>query len=220
MNMRKVIILGAGGAGSELTFYIEDHNSKVGPDDKIKIVGYIDDSKENWKKYKYNAPLLCNIDSYTPSKDEEVLIAVMEINIRKKLIETMLRKNAKIGSFIHHSVIKPENMEIGVGNIVFPFSILEKNAIVGNYNLLTTSSFISHDCIIGDNNFFSTAGIAGDVKIGNNNYFGIRSTVIPGVIVGNNNIIQAGMVLNKNVKDDTTVFYRYKEQVLAIPKPN
>ena len=30
--MRKVIILGAGGAGSELTFYIEDHNSKVGPD--------------------------------------------------------------------------------------------------------------------------------------------------------------------------------------------
>ena len=84
----------------------------------------------------------------------------------------MLRKNAKIGSFIHHSVIKPENMEIGVGNIVFPFSILEKNTIVGNYNFLTTYCFISHDCVVGDNNFFSTAGIAGSVKVGDNNYFG------------------------------------------------
>ena len=217
--MKKVIILRAGGAGSELTFYIEDHNTKVGPDDKIKIVGYIDDSKKNWKKYNYNAPLLCNIDSYKPNEDEEVLIAVMEINIRKKLIETMLRKNAKIGSFIHHSVIKPENMEIGVGNIVFPFSILEKNAIVGNYNFLTTYCFISHDCVVGDNNFFSVAGIAGSVKVGDNNYFGIRSTVIPGIEIGNNNVVQAGMVVDKNIKDNTTVFYRYKEQVLAIPKP-
>ena len=218
--MKKVIILGAGGAGSELTFYIEDHNSKVGPDDKIKIVGYIDDSKNNWTKYKYNSPLLCNIDSYTPGKDEEVLIAVIEIKSRKKLIETMLRKNALIGSFIHHTVIKPNDLDIGIGSIIYPFCVIEKHAKIGNYNLLTTSSFISHDCVVGDNNFFSTAGIAGNVTIGNNNYFGIRSTVIPGVIIGNNNIIQAGMVLDKNVKDDTTVFYRYKEQILAIPKPN
>ena len=84
--MKKVIILGAGGAGSELTFYIEDHNSKVGPDDKIKIVGYIDDSKENWKKYKYNAPLLNNVDTYTLGKDEEILIAIMNIKDRKRMI--------------------------------------------------------------------------------------------------------------------------------------
>ena len=110
-------------------------------------------------------------------------------------------------------------MEIGVGNIVFPFSILEKNAIVGNYNFLTTYCFISHDCVVGDNNFFSVAGIAGSVKVGDNNYFGIRSTVIPGIEIGNNNVVQAGMVVDKNIKDNTTVFYRYKEQVLAIPKP-
>lgn len=218
--MKRVIILGAGGAGSELTFYIEDHNSKVGPDDKIEIVGYIDDSKKNWIKYKYSSPYLGNIDSYTPGMDDEILIAVMEIKCRKKLIQIMLEKNAKIGSFIHHSVIKPENMEIGVGNIIFPFSILEKNAIIGNYNFLTTYCFISHDCIVGDNNFFSVSGIAGSVKVGDNNYFGIRSVVIPGVEIGNNNIIQAGMVVDKDVKNDTTVFYRFKEKVLAIPKAN
>lgn len=216
--MRNVIILGAGGAGAEVTFYIEDHNAKVGVDQQIRISGYIDDSKENWAKYNYKAPLLGNIDSYSPKEGEEVLIAIGQMVTRKKMIEILVQKKAPIGSFIHHSVIKPHNMELGVGNIVFPFCILEDHAKIGNYNFLTSYCFISHDCVVGDNNFLSVAGLAGTVKVGNNNYFGLRSTVIPGVEVGNNNVIQAGMIVDKNVKDDTTVFYRYKEQVLAIPK--
>lgn len=216
--MRRVIILGAGGAGAELTFYIENNNSKVEEVNQINILGYIDDSNDNWHKYKYKAPLLSDIDSYTPKADEEILIAIMDINIRKKMIEMLLEKNAKIGNFIHHTSIIPKNVNLGIGNIIFPFCIIEQNAIVGNYNFLTAYSFISHDCTVGNNNFFSTAGIAGNVSVGNNNYFGSRSNVIPGVIIGNNNIIQAGMVLDKHVKNDTTVFYRYKEQVLAIPK--
>jgi len=216
--MRNVIILGAGGAGAEVTFYIEDHNSKVGDDQQIRISGYIDDSKENWTKYNYKAPLLSNIDSYTPKEGEEVLIAVGDMGSRKKLIEILLQKKALIGSFIHDSVIKPKNIELGIGNIVFPFCILEKHAKIGNYNFLTSYCFISHDCVVGDNNFLSVAGLDGSVKIGSNNYFGLRSTVIPGVEVGNNNVIQAGMVVDKNVKDDTTVFYRFKEKVMAIPK--
>ena len=218
--MRNVIIIGAGGAGAELTFYIEDNNSKGELVDQINILGYIDDSKKNWEKYKYNAPQLCDIDSYIPDPNEEVLIAVMDINSRKKMIETLLSKKAKIGSFIHNSVVLPKNVELGKGIIVFPFCIIEKYAIIGNYNLLTSYSFISHDCVVGNNNFLSTAGLAGSVKIGDNNYFGIRSTVIPGVEIGSNNVIQAGMIVDKDVKDDTTVFYRFKEKVLAIPKSN
>ncbi|MCK5443324.1 MAG: hypothetical protein KAJ23_15675, partial [Maribacter sp.] len=203
-----------------VTFYIEDHNSKVGVDQQIRISGYIDDSKENWAKYNYNAPLLSTIESYTPKEGEEVLIAIGEMDTRKKMIEILVQKKAQIGSFIHDSVIKPDTMELGVGNIVFPFCILEKYAKIGNYNFLTSYCFISHDCVVGDNNFLSVAGLAGTVKVGNNNYFGLRSTVIPGVEVGNNNVIQAGMIVDKNVKDDTTVFYRFKEKIMAIPKVN
>ena len=218
--MRNVIILGAGGAGAEVTFYIEDHNSKVGADEQVNIIGYIDDTKEKWEKYNYKAPLLSNIDSYTPKEGEEVLIAVGDMDSRKKIIDILLQKNAVIGSFIHHSVVMPKNLDIGVGNIVFPFCILEDHAKIGNYNFLTSYCFISHDCVVGDNNFLSVAGLAGSVKVGSNNYFGLRSTVIPGVEVGNNNVIQAGMLVDKNVKDDTTVFYRFKEKVMAIPKVN
>ena len=139
---------------------------------------------------------------------------------RKKVIEVILQKKVRIGSFIHPSVIKLKNMEFGVDNIVMPFCVIEKYAIIGNYNFITSFSFISHNCVEGDNNFFSVADITGSVKVGNNNYFGIQSTVIPGIEIGNNNALQAVMLVDKDVKDVTTVFYRFNEKVLAIPKPN
>ena len=216
--MRNVIIIGAGGAASELTFYIEDYNAFNQDKNQINIRGYLDYTDEYWKKYKFEKPLLSDITGYSPKEDEEVLIAVMDIKDRLQMIKILEDKGAKIGSFIHHSVIKPEKLDIGIGNIIFPFCILEKYSKIGNYNFLTTYCFISHDCTVGDNNFFSVSGIAGSVKVGNNNYFGIRSQVIPGLTVGNNNIVQAGMIVDRNIENDTTIFYRFKEKVLAIPK--
>lgn len=219
--MKNIVILGSGAVAAELTFYIEDNNSKVDDNKKINIVGYIEydyNLEGFYNKYNFSAPVLSDIDSYIPIEDVEVLIGVSDNKFRRKMIEALLQKGAKIGSFIHHSVLIPDSIELGIGTIVYPFCIIEQYAVLGDYNIITSYSFISHDCIIGNNNFFSSAGIAGHVKIGNDNYFGIRSTVIPHIDIGNNNIIQAGMVVNKDVNDDTTVFYRYKEQVLAIPK--
>ena len=219
--MKNIIILGSGAVAAELTFYIEDNNAKVENDKKINIKGYIEydyNLEKFYNKYNFEAPVLGDIDSYIPSPNEEVLIGVSDINFRKKMIDALLQKNAKIGSFIHHTVLLPKSIKLGAGIIVYPFCIIEKYAIIGDYNIITSYSFISHDCVVGNNNFFSTAGIAGTVTIGNDNYFGIRSTVIPHIKIGNNNVIQAGMVVNKSIKDNTTVFYRYKEQVLAIPK--
>lgn len=219
--MRNVIIIGTGGCASEVTFYIEQHNELKPENERIKILGYIDYEdhvKDHYDRYNFEAPVLCDIDSYEPKPGEEVLIAVMDIKFRRQMITKLKEKKATIGSFFHPNVVMPKDLEIGEGNIVGPFCMLEKYAKIGSYNLLTSYCFISHDCVVGDNNFFSVAGIAGTVTVGNDNYFGIRSFTIPGVIIGNCNVIQAGMCVDKNVKDDTTVFYRFKEKVMAIPK--
>ena len=219
--MKNVLILGTGGLAAELTFYIEDNNSKVNADCKINILGYIDfeyNMEKYWKRYNFKAPILNDIDSYIPKNDEEILIGIADIKFRNKMIDILLKKNAKIASFIHPTVIISKNHDLGIGNIIFPYCIIEPHNTVGNYNILTSYSFISHDCIVGNGNFFSKAGIAGHVKIGDNNYFGIGSVIIPHTEIGNNNLIQAGMTVDRTVKDDTTVFHRFKEKVLAIPK--
>ena len=86
--MRNVIILGTGGCASEVTFYIEDHNSKVPQGKRLNIIGYIeyaDQLKDYYEKYNFKAPVLCDIDEYQPKPDrEEVIIAVMNIELNRK----------------------------------------------------------------------------------------------------------------------------------------
>ena len=219
--MRNIIILGTGGLSAQLTFYIEDNNSKVENDEKLNVLGYIDyeeNIEKYWKRYNFKNPVLCDVDSYIPKENEEVLLAISNVGFRNKMIDILVKKNAKIGSFVHSTVIISKSQEFGYGNIVMPFCEVEPNSQVGDNNILTPYSFISHDSIVGNGNFFSKAGIAGHTEIGDNNYFGLGSVVIPHVRIGNNNTIIAGTMVSNSVEDDTTVFYRYKERVLAIPK--
>lgn len=219
--MKNIIILGTGAVAAELTSYIEDQNTKLGSDKRINLIGYIDyeyNIRQYWTKYKLKAPVLCDIDSYKPSVNEDILIGISDIKFRNEMIDKLSKKGSRFASFIHSSVIIPESASLGVGNIIYPFCIIGPNTLIGNFNMITSYSFISHDCTIGDGNFFSTAGLSGRIKIGSNNFFGIRSTVIPYISIGSNNIIQAGMIVDKPVKDNTTIFYRYKEQIMAIPK--
>jgi len=219
--MKNIIILGTGGLAAQLTFYIEDNNSRVANDEKINILGYIDyeeNIEKYWKRYNFKNPVLCDVDSYIPKENEEVLLAISNVGFRNKMIDILVKKNAKIGSFVHSTVIISKSQEFGYGNIVMPFCEVEPNSQVGDNNILTPYSFISHDSIVGNGNFFSKAGIAGHTEIGDNNYFGLGSVVIPHVRLGNNNTIIAGTMVSNSVEDDTTVFYRYKERVLAIPK--
>ena len=91
------------------------------------------------------------------------------------------------------------------------------NVKLGDFNLLTSQSIISHDCVVGDYNFFATSLLCGHNIVGDDNYFGIRGTTLPEISIGNRNVIQAGMIVDKNIENDTTIFYRYKEKLLAIP---
>ena len=124
-----------------------------------------------WKKYNYKAPVLCDFDSYIPAQNEEVLIAIADMEVRKKKIKSLLNKNARIGEFIHHSTMVPKVRDWGIGNIIFPYCIIEPNAIMGDYNFITSLSIISHDSTIGNNNLILHSEIAGDVIVENNNFF-------------------------------------------------
>ena len=221
--MKNIFIVGTGAVAAELTSFIDDHNTKIKADDRINLIGYIEyeyNIEKYWAKYKMKAPVLCDIDAFVPTANEEVLIGISDIPFRNMIINRLKEKNARFANFTHYSVVIPDSVDLGIGNIIYPFCLLGPNTHIGNFNMITSYSFISHDCTIGNGNFLSTTGLAGRIRIGDGNFFGIRTTVIPNVTIGNNNVIQAGMVVDKSIKDDTTVFYRYKEQVLAIPKTN
>lgn len=216
--MKNVIIFGSGAVAAEVCSYINDINKLNGR--KINVKGFIDDNYENFKinaeKYKFNQPYLGTSDSYQFCKDDSLIFGFANINSRLMFLQKIDSKTISFLTLIHPSAQISVTAEIGSGNIVYPNCVIGPNAKIGKNNIFTSYSFVSHDCVIGDNNFFSTSGLSGNVKVGDHNFFGIRSTVLPSVNIGSNNVIQAGMVIDKDILDNETVFYRYKEKVTII----
>lgn len=219
MKMKQIIIFGTGAVAAEITSYLED--SDWGEKAGIKIKGYVTSDKnglEDWKMYKYKSPYLGSFEEYNLDVDDYFVIAFGNCEAKKKVVKQIYERGGRLITLIHPTAVIAHSAVIGEGNIIAPFVMIGPNVKLGNFNLLTSQSIISHDTQVGDYNFFATSLLCGHTCVGDGNYFGIHATTTPGIVIGNRNIIQAGMVLDKNIGDDTTVFYRYKEKVLAIPK--
>jgi sugar O-acyltransferase (sialic acid O-acetyltransferase NeuD family) len=218
--MINIVIIGSGAIAAEVCSYINDIN--VLALKKIRVIGFIDDNFENFKKnsikYKFDQPYLGTTDSYEFNEESKFIFGFSNIKSRLNFLRKDIANKISFITIIHPTALIADTAVIGEGNIINPNCVIGPNAIIGNNNILTSYSFISHDCNVGNNNFFSTSGLSGNVSVGDNNFFGIRVTVIPEVTIGSNNLIQAGMTIDKNVTDDETVFYRYKEKISIINK--
>jgi acetyltransferase-like isoleucine patch superfamily enzyme len=210
--MKKIVIIGSGALAADLTVFFE--NTSMKEYGEIHIKGYIDydyNIEKYWKRYNFDNPVLGDIDNYRINDDEYYVIGIADVKFRKIIIEKIREKRGNLINLIHPTALVPRNSIIGVGNVIGPYSK------IGDFNVVLAYSMISHDCVIGNNNVFASALLCGHVKAGDDNYFGARSTVIPHINLGSRNTIQAGMVLHDEISDDTVVFYRFKERILAIP---
>lgn len=218
--MKNVIIIGTGAVAAEITANME-LAQYLCDGEPVQLKGYLEfdyNIDKYYKVYEFSAPVLGDIDTYTPVVNDCFVVGIADAVFRKKMIEKMEAKGGEFINLIHPTCIVAKTAHLGKGNILSSYCLIGPKAVVGDFNLLTSYSAISHDCVVGSNNSFSSVIICGHAKIGNDNQFYIRSTVQPWVEVGSNCIIQAGMMIDKNVPDATTVFYRFKEKIIAVPK--
>lgn len=217
--MKDVVIFGTGAVAAEITSQLED--SDWGEKAGIRIKGYVasdDAGLLHWKEYKYESPYLGNFFDYKIETEDYFVLALGNYRVKRKIVDEIKRRGGKFITLIHPTAIVAKTAVIGEGNVLDPFTIIGPNVRLGDFNLLTSQSIVSHDCIVGDYNFFATSLLCGHNCVGDDNYFGIRATTVPDVVVGNRNTIQAGMILDKNLEDNATVFHRFKEKIIAIPK--
>ncbi len=216
--MIKVIFIGSGAVAAEVCSYIEDLNEIN--NQQIEIVGFLDDSYDNYKKnarnYMFSSEYLGKITDWCFSNECHYIFGFANLRARASLINKLDLIVINWLTIIHPTVQISKTAIIEKGTIIYPNCVIGPNVKIGRFNLITSFSFVSHDCILGENNFLSTSGFSGNVRIGNNNFFGIRSTVLPSVMIGSDNTIQAGMTIDKNISDNETIYYRFKEKVSFI----
>ena len=216
--MQKIIIVGAGGHAAEIEEYIR-YSRKKGSGPKMEVIGLIDDNPDSYNQYLFKAPFQGHITTHKVIHDAEYLIGIANLKYRRSITEKLLAEGARFASFVHPEIYLSESASLGHGVIIAPNANIGPNVVVGDFTLINARCSIGHDSRIGRFNLLSpNVCFSGFTTIGDENLFGINSATIPGIRVGHRNKIAAGMILDQHVADDSTVFYRHKERVIALPK--
>jgi sugar O-acyltransferase (sialic acid O-acetyltransferase NeuD family) len=214
--MNNLIVIGAGGHAAEISDYLE---LIIANNQTINLVGFLDDNINSYSSYSFNAPYLGTIKEHQIRTDVSYVIGIAAVQTRKKIICYFENNGAQFMSLIHPTAYISPSASLGKGVIVAPYANIGPKVSIGDYNLLNARCSIGHDSVLGSNNFITpNVSLSGNTIVGDDNLFGINSATIPGIEIGSRNTIAAGMVIDKPVTDDTTVFFRYKEKIIAIPK--
>ena len=213
--MKKVIIIGAGGHAAELIDYIEYINNSS-KELEFKVLGLLDDNKTNYEHYEYSHKYLGTIKEHIVEENVVYLMAIANSSIRKSIIEIFKLKGANFIGLIHPTALVSNSARIGEGVVISHNVSIGPKVVLGDFNVLNSRCTIGHDSIIGHYNFISPqVAIGGNTKIGDENLLGTNSCTIPSTQIGNNNKITAGMVVDKSIKDNETIFYRFKEKLIV-----
>lgn len=215
---RKLIIIGAGGHSAEIDDYIGMINRQAG-EARYCIEGYLDDNPANYSAYRFSGPLLGGIPGHVIRTDCSYIIGIANLEYRRRFVELYLERGATFATLVHPTAYISPSAKLGNGIVIGPMANIGPNVEIGDFTLINSRCSLGHDTKIGRFNFISpNVCFSGFTRIGDENLFGINSASIPGIKVGNRNRIMAGMVLDKPVGDGETVFYRFKEKVIAVPR--
>lgn len=213
--MIDVIVIGSGGHAAELADYFPF--SKVyGTGELINPIGFLDDNPNNYQHYRFIQPYLGSIQAHKVRSDVFYVIGIANLEFRRSIVHLFLKSGASFVSIVHDNAFVSSSSIIGNGVIVSPYVNIGPRVTVGDFNLLNARCSLGHDSSIGSFNFVCpNVSLSGGTIVGDDNLFGINSATIPNVSIGNRNKISAGMVINSPVGNDETLFYRFKERIIA-----
>ncbi len=216
--MENVIIIGAGGHAAEIDEYIR-YSLKITGKKEFNIAGFLDDNPDNYARYKFSAPYLGGIKDHSVIRGQSYIIGIASLEFRRFFVDRFVSEGATFVSFIHCSAYLSESATVGVGSIIGPNANLGPNVRIGKYTLINARCSIGHDTNVGKYNLLSpNVCLSGFTEVEDENLFGINSATIPSIKIGSRNKIAAGMILDQNIGNDSIVFYRFKERVIAVPK--
>ena len=177
--VEEIVIIGAGGQGKEVAFFINRLNDKS---NEFNVLGFLDDN-ENLHNLEINGfKVLGGLDWFDDNNHSNLhcILALGEPVVKKK-VETKLEKfGLKYANIIDPSaIIDNKTVNLGKGLIIAPGVVILPNVQIEDHVLINYNSVVGHDCKIGK---YATlgpnVGLAGNVTINEGSYIGLGANVI------------------------------------------
>lgn len=203
MNMRKLVIFGAGGFGQEAAWVAESMNDQLPTHTRWEILGFLDDDPSKAGRQYFGHKTL----STRPTESDIWYYCAVGRNItREKISQRLDGYGWKAATLVHASVISARGVEIGEGTYVGPGSILSPMAQVGRHVIINQRVSIGHDAVLGD---FSQAcpgaQINGYCRLGRYALVGSNASIHQGKKVGEKAVVGSNSQVITDVATSTSV---------------
>ena len=197
MNLKPLIIIGAGGHAKACIDVIEKSNLYA-------IKGFIDNKKTIKKIFNYpylgtdsDLNILRNKFNYAFVAIGQVKNSLPRINSFNLLTSLDYTIPKIISPLAHVAAIS----KIEEGSIVMHHAIINSESRIGKNCIINSKSLIEHDSKIGNYCHISTGVIInGECHIGDRTFIGSGSITKQCISIGNNCLIGAGVILKRNIK--------------------
>jgi len=197
-ELKKIVIVGAGGLGKEVLWNIIDINKASNVFD---VVGFLDDNKKLRGKKINGYPILGDINWLSNKKKIGCIIAIGDSRIKERVVKKLKNFNVSFPSIIHPSVIMSEFVTVGKGTIICAGGIISPYSEIGDFVFISLSSLIAHDCKIKDFvSIMAGVTVTGDTIIEKGAYIASGVTVRNEIKIGKWSVIGIGGVIGNDVK--------------------
>jgi sugar O-acyltransferase (sialic acid O-acetyltransferase NeuD family) len=196
---KKILIFGAGGHGIVVADIIR---TMCSAQKEVSIRGFLDDDADLFGKTIFGFPVLGSVDQLAVYPDDDIIVAVGENSIRKKIVERVKQQGGNFFTAVHPKAIVSDSSEISEGCMVCAGVVVNPEARIGKHVILNTGSSVDHHNNIG--NFVHLAPgvhLGGNVTINEGTMVGIGSSIIPSIKIGKWAMIGAGSVVTRDVDE-------------------
>jgi sugar O-acyltransferase (sialic acid O-acetyltransferase NeuD family) len=203
VNLRPILLLGAGGHARACIDVIEQQNlftvsALVGRSDEVggTVLGYPVLGTD------HDLPRLLQGHSHA-------LIAVGQIKTaepRIRLFDSLLQAGCALPIIVSPRAYVSRHATLGAGTIVMHGAIVNAGAVVGRNCIINSQSLVEHDAIIGDHCHIATAAaINSGVRIGSATFIGSNSCVRQLVSIEENCVIGMGQRIVADCRAGTCI---------------
>lgn len=200
--MEDIILLGLGGHAHSVVDSIEQSG-------KYNIIGFLDMEGMSWKHYR-DYRVLDTDDALQMYFDRGIRNAFITIgfmghgDVRNRLYRKLKDIGFAVPNIIDKTSAISGSAELEDGIFVGKNAIINVNAKIGKMCIVNTGAVVEHDCEIGEFSHVAVGSVVcGGVSVGKQTLIGANATVIQNKMIGNRCIIGAGMVIRKDMENDS-----------------
>jgi len=201
---QRILIVSAGRFAREVYSWVLDCIRAGSP---WEFGGFLDNRTDALIDFPCQVGVIGTVEDYQMREDDRLVCAIGEADVRKAYVEKLKAKGAQFASVVHPTAVIGQNVQIGEGVILAPYSVLTAAMKVGDFVVIGVFSCCSHHNQIG--NWCQISGhcsLPGCVCLEEGVFVGCGVTFVPGVHVGAWSYVGAGSVVLRRVRPRSKVF--------------